>query len=126
CRSAAGLASQTCTPGSGETTPVPTCCGTGRYTSWTTDGKMRDTSISRGKAATFPLDRVIAGWIEGVQLLVTGEKRRFWIPEALAYKGQREPYGMLVFDIELVKIDEFRTASAADATEAQNAASRTH
>ena len=54
---------------------------------------------------TFPLDGVIAGWTEGVQLMVEGEKSRFWIPQELAYKGQREPYGMLVFDIELVKIE---------------------
>ena len=52
---------------------------------------MFDSSVARGKPATFPLDRVIAGWTEGVQLMVAGEKRRFWIPEALAYKGQREP-----------------------------------
>ena len=72
------------------------------YTGWTTDGKMFDSSVPRGKPATFPLDRVIAGWTEGVQLMVEGEKRRFWIPEALAYKGQREPKGMLVFDVELI------------------------
>ena len=47
---------------------------------------------------------MIAGWTEGVQLMVEGEKTRFWIPEALAYKGQSPPYGMLVFDVELLKI----------------------
>ena len=72
------------------------------YTGWKTDGTMFDSSVLRGKPATFPLDRVIAGWTEGVQLMVEGEKRRFWIPEALAYKGQREPKGMLVFDVELI------------------------
>ena len=46
---------------------------------------------------------VIAGWTEGLQLMVVGEKRRLWIPEALAYKG-RDPKGMLVFDVELIKI----------------------
>ena len=63
--------------------------------------KMFDSSVTRGAAATFPLDGVIAGWTEGVQLMVEGEKTRFWIPEALAYKGQSAPYGMLVFDVEL-------------------------
>ena len=65
---------------------------------------MFDSSVLRGKPSTFPLNRVIAGWTEGVQLMVEGEKRRFWIPEALAYKGQREPKGMLVFDVELISI----------------------
>ena len=51
--------------------------------------------------------RVIAGWTEGVQLMVEGEKRRFWIPAALAYEGRpRGPQGMLVFDIELLSIGE--------------------
>ena len=44
-----------------------------QYTGWTTDGKMFDSSVTRGEPATFPLDRVIAGWTEGVQLMVTGE-----------------------------------------------------
>ena len=73
------------------------------YTGWTTDGKMFDSSVARGKPATFQLDRVIAGWTEGVQLMVVGEKRRLWIPEALAYKGKRRPQGMLVFDVELLR-----------------------
>ena len=60
--------------------------------------------MRRGQSISFALTDVIKGWTEGVQLMVVGEKRRFWIPEALAYKGQREPKGMLVFDIELIKI----------------------
>ena len=47
---------------------------------------------------------MIPGWTEGVQLMVEGEKTRFWIPEELAYKGKQAPYGMLVFDVELIKI----------------------
>ena len=54
--------------------------------------------------APFPLNGVIKGWTEGVQLMVTGETRRFWIPEPLAYGGRRAPYGMLVFDVELISI----------------------
>jgi peptidylprolyl isomerase len=65
---------------------------------------MFDSSVTRGQPATFPLNRVIAGWTEGVQLMVEGEKVRFWVPENLAYKGQRPPLGMLVFDVELIKI----------------------
>jgi peptidylprolyl isomerase len=73
------------------------------YTGWQTDGKMFDSSLVRGEPATFPLDKVIRGWTEGVALMVEGEKTRFWIPENLAYQG-REPKGMLVFDVELIKI----------------------
>jgi len=55
--------------------------------------------------AEFPLSRVIPGWTEGLQLMVTGETTRFWIPEELAYKGQPgKPAGMLVFDVELISI----------------------
>jgi FKBP-type peptidyl-prolyl cis-trans isomerase len=48
---------------------------------------------------------VIAGWTKGVQLMFEGEKTRFRIPEPLAYKGARPPFGMLVFDVELLKIE---------------------
>jgi FKBP-type peptidyl-prolyl cis-trans isomerase len=75
-----------------------------QYTGWTTDGKMFDSSYTRGEAMTLPLDRVIAGWAEGIQLMTEGEKMRLWIPEKLAYKGKNPPYGMLVFDIELIRI----------------------
>ena len=98
-----GLATKVITAGNGKTRPRATDNVTVHYTGWTTDGKMFDSSVARGEPATFPLDRVIAGWTEGVQLMVPGEKRRLWIPEELAYRG-REPKGMLVFDVELLKI----------------------
>ena len=100
-----GLASKVVNPGTGKVHPKRTDHVTVQYTGWTTNGKMFDSSIPRGQPATFPLDRVIPGWTEGVQLMVVGETRRFWIPEQLAYKGLREPRGMLVFDIELLKIE---------------------
>ena len=65
---------------------------------------MFDSSVVRGKPSTFPLDQVIPGWTEGLQLLVEGEKARFWIPQDLAYQGKQPPYGMLVFDVELISI----------------------
>ena len=65
---------------------------------------MFDSSVARGAPASFPLDRVIPGWTEGVQLMVVGESRRFWIPANLAYEGRRGPQGMLVFDVELLTI----------------------
>ncbi len=75
------------------------------YTGWTTNGKMFDSSIVSGKPVTFPVDGVIPGWTEALQLMVEGEKLRVWIPEKLAYKGESgKPGGMLVFDVELIKI----------------------
>jgi FKBP-type peptidyl-prolyl cis-trans isomerase len=103
-KTSSGLASKVLTKGTGKARPRATDNVTVHYTGWTTDGKMFDSSVARGEPATFPLDRVIAGWTEGLQLMVVGEKRRFWIPEALAYRGQRDPRGMLVFDVELIKI----------------------
>jgi peptidylprolyl isomerase len=109
-----GLASKITEPGSGKTHPGKSDLVTVHYTGWTTDGKMFDSSVSRGKPATFPLDRVIAGWTEGVQLMVQGEKRRFWIPEALAYQGKRDPKGMLVFDVELISFTASPTQPPSD------------
>jgi peptidylprolyl isomerase len=77
------------------------------YSGWTTDGKMFDSSVTRGEPITFGLNGVIKGWTEGVQLMVEGEKTRFWIPANLAYGDNPRPgapAGMLVFDIELLEI----------------------
>ena len=75
------------------------------YSGWTTDGQMFDSSVMRDEPAEFALDAVIPGWTEGLQLMTEGEKTRFWIPEKLAYKGKAGfPAGMLVFDVELIKI----------------------
>ena len=75
-KTASGLASRVITPGTGTAHPDKADLVTVHYTGWTTDGKMFDSSVSAGKEVTFPLDRVIAGWTEGVQLMVAGEKRR--------------------------------------------------
>ncbi len=100
-----GLASKVLEPGTGADHPKATSRVTVHYTGWTTDGKMFDSSVTRGQPATFALNQVIPGWTEGLQLMVVGEKRRFWIPEALAYQGQQgAPQGMLVFDVELLEI----------------------
>lgn len=104
-RTASGLASKVIQPGTGTRHPAETSRVRVHYTGWTTDGNMFDSSLTRGQPATFPLNRVIAGWTEGVQLMVEGEKRRFWIPESLAYQGRPgAPAGMLVFDVELLEI----------------------
>ena len=91
-------------PGTGQRHPKKIDEVVVNYTGWTTDGKMFDSSYMHDGPMTLPLDRVIAGWSEGMQLMVEGEKARFWIPEKLAYKGKNPPYGMLVFDIELIRI----------------------
>lgn len=100
-----GLASRVLTPGSGAQHPKATSRVKVHYSGWTTDGKLFDSSVERGEPLVFGLNQVIRGWTEGVQLMVEGEERRFWIPEALAYGGRSEPRGMLVFDVELIKIE---------------------
>lgn len=104
---ASGLASKLIKPGQGSVHPATEDLVEVHYTGWTTDGKMFDSSVSRGVPAKFPLGRVIKGWTEGVQLMVEGETRRFWIPAGLAYGDNPPggaPAGMLVFDIELLGI----------------------
>ena len=100
-----GLASKVLQKGTGTVHPGPTDRVEVHYTGWTTDGKMFDSSVVRGKTSSFGLNQVIAGWTEGLQLMVAGEKRRLWIPEKLAYQGRPgKPAGMLVFDVELIAI----------------------
>lgn len=99
-----GLASRVLSAGTGSEHPKRNSWVMVHYTGWTTDGKMFDSSYAAGQPASFKLDQVIPGWIEGLQLMVAGEKRRFWIPQKLAYRGQQGmPAGMLVFDVELVR-----------------------
>src|SRR5688500_13279963 len=75
-KSETGLASKVITPGTGAEKPQPTDIVTVHYTGWvSSDGRMIDSSVARGNPSTFPLDRVMAGWRECVQLLVTGERR---------------------------------------------------
>lgn len=106
-RTPSGLASKVLSPGKGNVLPGPTSVVQVHYTGWTTDGNPFDSSVARGRPAQFPLNRVIPGWTEGLQLMVEGEERRFWIPEELAYKGVAgRPAGMLVFDVELISIQK--------------------
>ncbi len=103
-----GLASKVLRVGLGSTHPGPQSTVTVHYTGWTTDGNMFSSSLTDGKPITFPVTQVIPGWVEGLQLMRAGEKRRFWIPGSLAYDAVAgppdAPRGMLVFDIELISI----------------------
>lgn len=72
-------------------------------------GEVFDSSVERGQPATFPLNRVIKGWTEGLQLMKTGGKWTFYIPSDLAYGPQRRsekigPNSTLVFEVELKSI----------------------
>ena len=104
-RTPSNLASKVLTPGTGTRHPRPNSRVLVHYTGWTTDGQMFDSSVARGEPIAFGLDEVIPGWTEGVQMMVEGEKRRFWIPAKLAYEGRGGPQGTLVFDVELIKIE---------------------
>ena len=79
------------------------------YEGMLVDGTMFDSSIQRGEPATFPLNGVIAGWTEGLQLMKEGAKYRFFIPYQLGY-GERgagasiPPFAALVFDVELIEV----------------------
>jgi len=103
-KTASGLAYKVLRPGKpGGARPTKQSRVTVHYSGWTTDGKLFDSSVMRGQTASFGLTDVIEGWTEGLQLMVPGERTRFWIPERLAYKGQGNgPRGMLVFDVELI------------------------
>ena len=100
-----GLASKVLVAGEGTRRPRATDRVRVDYSGWQTDGTLFDSSLRRGMPSEFGLDGVIDGWTEGLQLMVEGEQRRFWIPEELAYRGTRDrPSGMLVFDVELISI----------------------
>ena len=90
--------------------PGPTDKVTVHYTGKLLDGTVFDSSVERGEPATFPLDQVIPGWTEGLQLMSEGSKYRLFIPSELAYgsKGTQNilPNSTLIFDVELIKVEK--------------------
>jgi peptidylprolyl isomerase len=105
-RTSSGLAYKVLRPGTGARNPGPSDRITVHYSGWTTNGRLFDSSITRGEPLTLGLREVIRGWGEGLELMVEGERTRLWVPQDLAYKGEQgAPAGMLVFDVELIEIE---------------------
>jgi FKBP-type peptidyl-prolyl cis-trans isomerase len=103
-----GFASKVLKPGTGTDHPRLQDQVKVHYTGWTTKGEMFDSSVRPGgEPAQFRVGGVIPGWTEGLQLMVVGEKRRFWIPSNLAYGDHppgSAPAGALTFDVELIDL----------------------
>ncbi len=101
-----GLAFKVLDKGEGKEKPGPESVVTVHYTGWTTDGNAFDSSVARGRPATFPVNRVsMKGWTEALSYMSVGARHRVWIPQELAYNGRAgAPAGMLVFDVELISI----------------------
>lgn len=100
--------------------PKATDTVTTHYEGRLIDGTVFDSSYERGEPATFPLDRVIPGWTEGLQLMSPGAKYRLFVPSELAYgsrgaPGSIPPNSALVFDVELISIDRGGEAGGAAA-----------
>lgn len=108
---ASGLQYEIVKVGTGTVHPTASDSVTVHYKGTTVDGKEFDSSYGRGEPISFPLNRVIPGWTEGVQLMTEGAKYRFYIPYDLAYGAAGAgaaigPYSALIFDVELIKINK--------------------
>ncbi len=106
---ASGLQYQVVTEGTGKK-PSPTDRVTVHYTGRLIDGTMFDSSVERGQPATFGVNQVIAGWTEALQLMSEGSKWILYIPSELGYGargagGDIPPHAVLVFDVELIKVN---------------------
>ncbi len=95
--------------GTGDAHPKATDKVTVHYHGTLLDGTVFDSSVQRGESISFGLNQVIPGWTEGVQLMVVGEKTRFFIPSNLAYgksgAGAIKPGATLIFEVELLGIN---------------------
>jgi peptidylprolyl isomerase len=114
-RSDSGLAWVVLTESAGDAHPGEGDMVVMNFIGWTAEGKLVQESLSNGRPASIPFGALFPGWREGMQSMVAGEKRRFWIPgklahgeakpgEAPAEKGP--PLGMLVYDVELISFEK--------------------
>ncbi|MEC7545384.1 MAG: FKBP-type peptidyl-prolyl cis-trans isomerase [Pseudomonadota bacterium] len=107
-QTASGLQYEVLTEGEGDAHPAATDTVLVHYHGTLLNGSVFDSSVKRGEPISFPLNRVIPGWTEGVQLMTKGAKYKFFIPARLAYGNQRVgsiPGGsLLVFEVELLDI----------------------
>ena len=100
-----GLATKVLRPGTGTVHPRAEDAVLAHYSVWTEQGDRIDASWRRGEPRLFQVGRQIAGWEEGIKLMVVGERRRLWIPAKMAFHGRMDkPQGMLVWDAELVEL----------------------
>jgi len=103
-----GLQYQILTPGEGTEHPSANAKVTVHYHGTLLDGTVFDSSVERGQPISFGLNQVIKGWTEGLQLMVTGEKTKFFIPSNLAYgehsAGKISGGSVLIFEVELLAI----------------------
>ena len=107
---ASGLQYEVMKMGSGDK-PKETDEVTVHYHGTLTDGKVFDSSVDRGEPATFPLNGVIKGWTEALQLMPIGSKFKIFLPSDLAYGAQGAgqmigPHETLIFEVELLKINK--------------------
>lgn len=103
-----GLQYKVLTKGAGKKHPNASSTVKVHYHGYLINGTVFDSSVDRGEPISFPLNRVIKGWTEGVQLMLEGDKYRFFIPSNLAYGNQAAggipPGSMLIFEVELLEI----------------------
>jgi len=106
---ASGLQYKVLTEGNGSEHPTASSKVKVHYHGTLLDGSVFDSSVDRGEPISFGLNQVIKGWTEGVQLMVVGEKTRFYIPSSLGYgnrpAGKIGPGALLIFDVELLEIN---------------------
>ena len=106
---ASGLQNLKLEDGTGTTNPTATDRVKVHYHGTLIDGTVFDSSVDRGEPISFGLNQVIPGWTEGLQLMVEGDKTRFFIPSNLAYgnraAGKITPGSTLIFDVELIGIN---------------------
>ncbi len=110
-RSLTGLVSKMLTPGTGKRHPGPSDMVAVHFVGRTPDGTVFNDSHTQSQPVVFNLEKVFAGWKEGIQLMVVGEKRRLWIPGHLAPQDPKAgPRGPVIFDVELLAIKPLSSA----------------